>query len=171
MWIVAALFVALIFLVLRQTVVMLTPESIVAVPDANIDDELILIGGHSLLLKHGSLGNRIAHWTHAGNKNSRAFEVGDTFFTPASADLTREGSQKVATFAQLMNAAPQLKARIFASGYETDAGLTQLRMRRLREGLIANAVTPARITVSKEPIAGGAQLAANRPEVVLILAK
>jgi len=168
-WLVAILFLGIIILAIRQAVVTVMPQTIVATQAPETEDELIVIGGHSLLLNHGSVGNRIAHWAHAGSRDSRAFEVGDQCFTPASDDLTSEGSRSADTFAQLMNAAPAVNARIFASAYGNNPQLTEHRMGRLREALIRRGIKATRISVSAEPIAGGAALAAHRPEVVLVL--
>ena len=152
----------------RGAIVAVTPDSLVSAPAPENQDELIQIGKHILLLKHGSTSNRIAHWIHGGSGNSKAFEVADLSFVADLDALTAAGQRHVGAFAQMMAHVRDLKARIFVSTYRGNPQLAELRARHLRADLIADGVTPSRISVSHEPIAGGKTLS-SRPAIVLVL--
>jgi len=170
-WAVAGLLLILLLLfalVLWNSVVAMTPEQTVAAPTPGNEDELIEIGDHTLLLKHGSAGNRIAHWLHAGSAGSRAFELGSLSFAPNSDALTSEGERRVETIADLMVHARALEAHIYASSAAADERLEDQRATHLRGDLISKGVTPSRVAVSHDPIAGGEALS-KQPEIVVVL--
>jgi hypothetical protein len=144
--------VAMIALTAWTSVVALTPESTVAEPSAHSEDEIVDIGGHALLLEHGSAANRIVHWLHAGLGNSRAFELGTRTFAAHTATLSPEGLQRVAAIADMMTHVKALDARIFLESGVTEPELEQPRAMQIRGTLIADGVSPARIAVSEDPI-------------------
>ncbi|HLO18942.1 MAG TPA: hypothetical protein VK192_00420 [Sphingomicrobium sp.] len=155
-------------LTIRGAIVAVTPDTLVSAATPENQDELIQIGRHTLLLKHGSATNRIAHWMHRGSANSKAFEVGKSSFVANSDALTLKGEERVGAFAQMMTHVRDLNAQIFVSTYRSNPQLAELRARHLRADLIADGVTPARVSVSDEPIAGGMALS-TQPEIVLVL--
>ena len=162
----------LLALVMWRSIVAVTADSLVAAESPDRGDELIVIGGHSLLLKHGSVGVRIAHWVRAGNGDSRAFEVSNRLFDGQSAKITKEGMTRISAFEQLMDAAPLLKAKLFMTSRGQEQQMAELRMRRLRDELIARGIDASRISIAQEPISGGAALASsNSSEIVLVLSK
>jgi hypothetical protein len=154
--------------VIWHSVVALTPEQTVAAPTPESEDELIEIGGHTLLLKHGTAGNKIAHWLHAGSGGSRAFELGNLSFAPNSDAFTPEGERRVGTIADIMVHARALDAHIYASSAAADQRLEEKRATHLRGDLIAKGVTASRIEVYDDPIEGGEALS-KQPEVVVVL--
>ncbi|HEY4071428.1 MAG TPA: hypothetical protein VGM04_07725 [Sphingomicrobium sp.] len=160
--------VFLLALTIRNSIVALTSESVVATATAEGTDELVQIGGHTLLLKHGSATNKVAHWVQRTSTDSRAFELGPQAFAPNSGVLTEGGEQKAGAFAQMMNHVRALNARILVSTYKANPRLAELRADRLRQDLIEDGVAASRITVSPEPIGGGRALS-SEPELVLLL--
>jgi len=157
-----------IVLSIRSTIVAITPEARVAAPIAEGEDELIEIAGHTLLLHHGSAGNRIAHWLKAGSNDSKAFEVGDQSFAAGSEVLTPEGERRAGIFARMMAQVRALKAQIFVSDRQTETKLEEARAERLRSDLIGKGVQPSRVVLSDKPIDGGTTLS-RKPELVVVL--
>ncbi|MFL6737379.1 MAG: hypothetical protein ACJ8F4_10025 [Sphingomonas sp.] len=152
----------------RSAIVAVTPDSLVSAPTPENSDELIQIGRHTVLLKHGSASNRIAHWIHGGSANSKAFEVGDGSFVANSDALTPDGKQRVGTVARMMTHVRDLKARILVSAHPNNPALSELRATHLRADLIADGVTPSRVSLSDEPIAGGRAFS-KQPEIVVVI--
>jgi len=162
--------VAILGLVVRNSVIAMTPEATVAAPTPENQDELIQIGTHTLLLKHGSAGNRIAHWLHAGSKDSRAFEMGSQAFVPNSDALTPEGERRVHLFAQIMNHVRTLDAHILVSTDGTQVALERARATHLRGDMVADGVPASRVAVSNESVTGGEALS-QKPELIVVLSK
>ncbi len=156
-----------IVLSIRSTIVAITPEARVAAPIAEGEDELIEIAGHTLLLHHGSAGNRIAQ-AEAGSNGSKAFEVGDQSFAAGSEVLTPEGERRAGIFARMMAQVRALKAQIFVSDRQTETKLEEARAERLRSDLIGKGVQPSRVVLSDKPIDGGTTLS-RKPELVVVL--
>ena len=152
----------------RSTIVAITPDATVAAPIAENENELIQIAGHTLLLEHGSTGNRIAHWLKAGRADSKAFEVGDQSFASGSDMLTAEGERRVGVFARMMAQVRALKAHILVSNKQTDIKLEETRAERLRADLVKKGVQPSRVDLSTKPIDNGAALS-RKPELVVVL--
>ena len=167
---VALLLVIAVILVLtvRSAIVAITPDSLVAAPNPANQDEIMQLGRHTVLLRHGSAGNKIAHWLHAGSKSSRAFEVSDAVFEPNSDVLTSRGEKKVAMFSDMINQVEALKARILVSTSAENADLAQRRAEQLRSALVKRNVPSSRVQISPEAIKGNARLS-NRPELVVVL--
>lgn len=159
--------VVLVALTIRSSVIALTPESLVTASDPQSQDELLQIGGHTVLLRHGSAGNRIAHWFHAGKKDSRAFEVGGSSFSQNSDVLTSEGQQHIEAFARILNNVQDLNARILSTS-KSNPELADRRAKRVQATLLANGVEPTRVKVSDESITGGKELSVE-PEVVVVV--
>ena len=159
---------AIIALVVWKSVVALTPDTLLADPTAQTEDELIQIGSHALLLEHGSAANRIAHWLHAGSKNSKAFELGNRSFAGRTDAFTAEGEQRIEAIAEMMTHVRSLHAELFLSNGDIDRQLEEMRELQIRGALIAEGVSPSRIDVSDDPISGGAGTA-EEPEVVVVL--
>jgi hypothetical protein len=156
----------ILVLIVRSAIVAVTPDSLVTAPNPANQDEIMQIGRHTVLLRHGSTGNKIAHWLHAGSKTSRAFEVSDAVFEPNSGTLTTEGQKRVAMFSDMMNQVDTVKARILVSTSAQDTSLAELRAQRLRAALVQHNVRPSRVEVIPEPIKGGG---GRRPELVVVL--
>ena len=159
---------AIFALVAWKSVVAMTPDSLLAAPTAETEDELIQIGGHALLLEHGSAANRVAHWLHAGSNDSKAFELGNRSFAGHSDALTAEGEQRVEAIAEMMTHVKSLHAELFLSNPDIERQLEEMRAVEIRGALIAEGVSPSRIEVSDDPIAGGSKLG-KEPEVVVVL--
>jgi len=159
---------AIFALVAWKSVVAMTPDSLVAAPTPETEDELIQIGSHALVLEHGSAANRIAHWLHAGSKNSKAFELGNRSFAGRTDALTAEGEQRIEAIAEMMTHVRALHAELFLSNGDIDRQLEDMREMQVRGALIADGVSPSRIDISDDPIAGGEKLA-KEPEVVVVL--
>lgn len=155
-------------LAVRSAIVAISPEPLISAPASENGDEIIQLGRHTLLIKQGSVGSKIAKWIHAGSKGARAFEVPDDLFQPNSDALTSEGESSVRVFSNMMNHVEALKAQILVSTLAGNARLEQLRAERLRATLIKGGVPPSRIDVSPEPIKGGAALS-QQPELVVVL--
>ncbi len=158
----------ILVLTLRSAIVAVTPDSLVAAPTPGNQDEIIQLGRHTMLLRHGSTGNKIAHWLHASSKDAHAFEVSEGVFEPNSDTFTGDGYKRVAMFSEMMNHVDAVKARILVSTSTSNARLEQLRAERLRAALIQQHVPSSRVDVSPEPIKGGAGLSSH-PELVVVL--
>jgi hypothetical protein len=158
----------ILFLTVRSAIVAVTPDSLVAAPNPANQDEIMQIGRHTVLLRHGSAGNKIAHWLHAGSKTTRAFEVSDAVFDADSDTLTADGEKRVAMFSDMMGQVDTVKAKILVSTSAQNASLAQRRAERLRAALVEHAVSSSRVEVLPEPIKGGQGLS-NRPELVVVL--
>jgi hypothetical protein len=167
---VVLVFIAIIGLTLRNSIVAMSSDPAIAAGAPENSDDILVIGGHTVLLGHGSAGKKLAHWLHAESKDSYAFEVGDQAFTPNSAKLTGEGAQRVDRFAQMMNAVTELKARILESSQGPNPQLTNARAGELRSNLLSRGVAPSRVALSEEPISGGGSLS-KEPEMVVVLSK
>lgn len=165
-----AIVLGLIALVIRSSTVALTPDSVVGQPMVEKEDELVQIGRLTLMLKHGGVGNKIAHWVNSGSRASRAFEVHDRSFAQGSDALTSEGQARVSSFAQMMNAVPALKARILVVADSGDSDLARRRSVRLQSTLVSDGVLASRVTTSSERVKGAASPTGD-PELVLILSK
>lgn len=162
--------IAILGLVIRNSVVSMTPDATVAAPIAENQDELIQIGRHTLLLEHGSAGNRIAHWLHAGSKNAEAFEMSNQSFVANSDALSPEGERRVGLFAQMMNHVRALNAQVYMSSDERSVQLELARATHLRQDMVSRGIPPARVSVSNEPVANGKALS-KEPELVVVLSE
>lgn len=170
-WALAGLVLVVLFIlamVLRNAIVAVSPDAAVPSTASEDRDDIIQIGSHVLLLKHGSSGNRIANWLHAGSKKARAFEVGEQAFEPNSAALTSKGESEASTFADMMSHVPSLNARILVSTEFGNSNLSGLRAQTLRSDLIHKGVPASHVTVSPEPLKGGEALS-KQPELLVVL--
>jgi hypothetical protein len=162
------LIAGMLALTIRSAIVAVTPDQLITAPASQSQDEIIQLGRHTVLLRHGSAGARIAHWIDTGSHGSRAFEVRDSVFTPGSDTLSGEGERRATMFSQMMAQVDSVHGRILVSTFRGNARLAGLRAQRLRAELIERGVSPSRIAVSPEPITGGAALSI-RPELVVVL--
>src|SRR6478752_6957695 len=137
---------------IRRSIVAVRSDSAVAALTPENQDEMIQIAGHTVLLKHGSAGNRIAHWLHPGSSGSQAFELGDKAFVAGSDALTPDGERRAKSFAQIMTHVTALKAQIFVSADNTEARLEGARGERLRGDMISKGVEPSRVRVPNKSI-------------------
>ena len=122
------------------------------------DDRLVLVGGHTMLLEHGSPGRRIADWLHLKGDDAGTFEIGDQIFAPNSLEFTPAGASHLTQFTQLMKGHSALRAGIFVSGQTADEAVFRLeeaRAMRLRTEIVSRGVSAARI--------GAQDHAANKP--------
>jgi hypothetical protein len=166
----ALILAVMLVLTVRTSIVAVTGEELVAAPNPESQDEILEIGGTTLLLKHGSASNRIAHWAHASSKSARAFEVGERSFASTSDALTDEGQRRIDAFGEMLNHARALHARIVPSTYKADPRLIQLRAERLRSALVREGVAASRISISNDPIKDDSALS-GRPELIVVLSK
>ena len=162
--------IGVLALLIRSSIVALTPESVVGAPAPASEDELVQIGRVTLLLKHGGVGNRIAHWVNARSSTAQAFELHDRSFAPGSDALTSEGEARVTGFAQMMIAVPALRARILVITDEANSDLAQRRAERLQSILVGSGVPGSHITTSTKQIEVGGRATAD-PELILILSR
>ena len=61
------------------------------VASSDHDDRVMFVGGHTMLLEHGTVGRKIADWLQFDSADTRAFEIGDQTFAPNSAELSPSG--------------------------------------------------------------------------------
>lgn len=162
--------IAVLALGIRSSIVALTPESITGTSIAQSEDELVQIGRVTLLLKHGGVGNRIAHWVNARSSTERAFELYDRSFAQGSDALTSEGEARVSGFAQMMIAAPELRARILVMTDQGNSDLAQRRAKRLQSILVGSGVPSSHISASIKQIEVGARASAD-PELIFMLSR
>lgn len=162
--------IGVLALAIRGSIVALTPESVVGTSVAQSEDELVQIGRVSLLLKHGGVVNRIAHWVNARSSSERAFELYDRSFAQGSDALTREGEARVTGFAKTMIAVPELRARILVMTDEGKPDLARRRANRLQSILVGSGVPSSHVTASTKQIEVGARATAD-PELILILSR
>ncbi len=147
------------------------------VVSASVDDRIIsLKDGSTMLLEHGSAARRIADWLRIGTTTDHRFAVGDETFAPGSPVPTPEGSVQVVQFAHLMKAHPELVTHILvtsARGSESQAEnrLEQSRARRLREDIIAQGVSAAKITAADQPVEVQSKEAGRHPRLLIVLEK
>lgn len=167
-WVLVGLALAIVALVARNAVVSLTPQKLAALESGSTSDELLVIGGHSVLLKQGSAADRISHSSHDGN-NGRAFEIGDRSFAPNSDQLTSEGATRAVQISQVMVHVPSLAARIEPLADDHGTRLLSQRMQRFRANLIADGVAPARVTLSHSGGTQHATRAADPAELIVVL--
>lgn len=153
---------------IRNSIVALTPEEIIAAPGPQTEDEIVQIGGHTMLLEHGSAANRIAHWLHGASQDSKAFELGNQSFVEHSATLSPEGSRRVAAIADMMTHVKALDAQIYLESTPAEQALEEQRAMQIGRTLIADGVNGARIAVSDDPIRPG-KGSMKQPEVVVVL--
>lgn len=158
----------MLILTVRSAISAVTPEALIAAPTPGNEDELIRIGGHTILLKHGSASNRIAHWIYGKSQDSRAFEIGGRSFVANSDTLTSEGENRIGVIVRMMSQVSALNARILVSSLKGDPRLEQLRAQHVRAALIERGISSTQVTLAREPIKGGAALSAQ-PELVLVI--
>lgn len=160
--------VVILAMTIRNSIVALTPEEIIAQPGPQTEDEIVQIGGHTMLLEHGSAANRIAHWLHGGSKDSKAFELGNQSFVAHSAALSPEGTKRIAAIADMMTHVKALDAQIYLESTPAEQALEEKRAMQIGQTLIADGVSGARIAVSDDPIRPG-KGSLKQPEVVVVL--
>jgi hypothetical protein len=168
-WILVGLALTILVLVGRNAVASLTPQKLATLESGSTSDELLVIGGHSVLLKHGNSTDRISHSVHDGNDDSRAFEIGDRSFASNSDQLTSEGSIRADQISKVMVHVPRLAAQIVPLVDNQGTGLLSRRMQRFRANLIADGVAPNRVTLSHADGTRHAAQAAGRAELIVVL--
>jgi len=166
------------FLLLLQSCVaaLLADDPIVASsPD---DDRLVFVGGHAMVLEHGSVGRRVAEWLRFGSVDTRAFEIGDQTFSRDSVELSPDGWAHLGNFTHLLKVHPGLTAQIMPSAHLTTGATLQLerrRARRLREQIVAGGILPSRVTALDKPSAAAASAAGAVPKehsnLIVLLSK
>jgi len=140
-------------------------RSIVA--SSNPDDQVVFVGGHTMLLEPGTLGRRIADWLNIETTDTRAFEIGDQTFAPNSVKLTPTGWSQLARFAQMMKGHPSLRAHLLVSEQIANASIRQLeemRATRLRDEIIAQGVPQSRVSALDDAAAAVPLARAHLPK-------
>lgn len=148
-WVLVGIALAILGLVVRNVVISLTPEKLATLESGSSEDELLVIGGHSVLLKHGSATEQVVHSARGGD-DDRAFEIDNDAFAPMSDQLTNEGSARAVQISDVMKHVPLLRAEIVPLADDHDTSLLSQRMRSFRANLIADGVPPARVTMSND---------------------
>jgi len=167
-WILVGLALAIVALVARNAVVSLTPQKLAALESGATSDELLVIGGHSVLLKQSSATDRISH-SSLYSDDGRAFEIGDRSFAPNSDQLTSEGATRAVQISQVMVHVPSLAAQIEPLADDDGTDLLSQRMQRFRANLIADGVAPARVILSHSRGTQHATRAADAAELIVVL--
>ena len=121
------------------------------------DDGLLRMkNGATVFLQHGSLSRKISAWLELDKKTKPAFEIEDTNFVAGSAEPSAEGWTHIAQVAQILEADPQLRAKIVLSDTNLDRSVERLekaRASRLYAELIEQQVSPSRVTSAIESAA------------------
>jgi hypothetical protein len=143
----------------------------------SIDDRLVSFkNGTTMVLEPGSMGFKIANWLKVGTTTTHRFSIGDEVFAPGSAKPSNEGAHRVALFAQMMEAHPELSTRIFvtkAKGTEIAAEnrLEHQRAEELRRQVIALGVAEDKIEVVAQPLEVQTRKASEHPRLLIVLEK
>jgi hypothetical protein len=122
-------------------------EPIVA--SSHHDDRLVFIGGHTMVLEHGSVGRQVADWLKLEGADTGSFEIGDQTFSPNSIQLTAGGWSQLVHFAMVMKGHPALSAQIVVSADSVDAAdrrLEEMRAKCLRDKIVAQGISGTRVT-------------------------
>jgi hypothetical protein len=123
------------------------------VASSDQDDRVMFVGGHTMLLEHGSTARKIADWLKLRTADTRAFEIGDQTFSPNSVELTPSGSSQITQFALIMKGHSALEAHILVTGNAAAAAhaLEEMRATRLRSEIVAHGVQSWRISAGDVP--------------------
>ena len=142
---------------------------------SQIDERLVLLkNGTTMVLEPGSAGYKIANWLKLGTTATHQFSIGDEIFATGSAVPTAEGAHRVAQFAQMMKAHPELNTRIMvttAKGIKTDAEdqLERARAKRLREEVVTLGVEGTKIAVVDQPVQVKTSRPTEHPHLMIVL--
>ena len=149
---VALLLAGPLFLIVKTVVAKLSGEPAQVFHPQN--DQLVMLrDGSTMLVKHGSVGERIARWLKLNRKGQETFEVGNANFAPGSPTLTRDGWQHVVQFSQSLKAHRNVKAVVLFSPHHGDAATAQLEESRadtIRDEVLKEGVKADQIAVTRE---------------------
>jgi len=140
-----------------------------------IDDRLIVLrNGTSMVLEPGTAGYKIANWLKLGTTTTHQFSIGDEIFASGSAEPTVDGTHRLAQFAQMMKAHPDLTTRIMittAKGIKTDAEdrLERSRAQRLRKEVVTLGVEQTKIAVVDQPVEVKTKKPSEHPHLMVVL--
>ena len=142
---------------------------------SQIDERLVsLKNGTTLVLEPGSIGYKMANWLKVGTTTTHQFSVGDEVFASGSAEPTPDGAHRVADFAQMMKAHPELTTQIMittAKGIKTDVEdqLEQSRAQRLQREIVALGVEQTKIAVVAQPVEVKTGKPSEHPHLLIVL--
>lgn len=142
---------------------------------SQIDERLVLLkNGTTMVLEPGSAGYKIANWLKLGTTTTHQFSIGDEIFASGSAEPTSDGAHRVAQFAQMMKAHPDLTTRIMvttAKGIKTDAEdrLERSRAQRLRQEVVTLGVEETKIAVVDQPVQVKTNKPSEHPHLMIVL--
>ncbi|MCL6684422.1 hypothetical protein [Sphingomonas alba] len=142
---------------------------------SQIDERLVsLKNGTTLVLEPGSIGYKMANWLKVGTTTTHQFSVGDEVFASGSAEPTPDGAHRVADFAQMMKAHPELTTQIMittAKGIKTEAEdqLEQSRAQRLQRDIVALGVERTKIAVVAQPVEVKTGKPSEHPHLLIVL--
>jgi outer membrane protein OmpA-like peptidoglycan-associated protein len=134
---------------LRNWVINAQDGSTVVASQHPTDDGLIRLNNGSTIHLHSQVvARKLSHWLDIEANAKPAFAIADSNFVPGSAEPTTGGRAQIAQLAQILDADPQLQARIFvtAGGGDSTWQLTRSRADRIRRELIARHVPAPKVT-------------------------
>lgn len=135
--------------VLRNCVIRAEQGSTLVAAEHPDDDGLIrLSNGATIHLHSQALARKFSQWLDVETDAKPAFEVADSNFAPETAEPTVEGRQRIEQLAQVLQADPQLHARIVVMTDEASSSreLGRSRADRIRRDLLAQHVAAANVT-------------------------
>lgn len=142
---------------------------------SQIDERLVsLKNGTTLVLEPGSISYKMANWLKVGTTTTHQFSVGDEVFAANSAEPTSDGAHRVAEYAQMMKAHPELTTRIMittAKGIKTDVEdqLERSRARRLQNEVVSLGVEQTKIAVVDQPVEVKTNKPGEHPHLLIVL--
>lgn len=142
---------------------------------SQIDERLVsLKNGTTLVLEPGSIGYKMANWLRVGTTTTHQFSIGDEVFASNSAVPTNDGAHRVAEFAQMMKAHPELTTQIMvttAKGIKTEAEdqLERSRARRLQHDVVSLGVEQTKIAVVDQPVQVKTSKPSEHPHLLIVL--
>jgi outer membrane protein OmpA-like peptidoglycan-associated protein len=168
--------IAAMALAVRSCVETITPAPLVADTGSG-DDQILLVGGETMVLQRGTVGSKIAEWLNRGGSGTRGFVVDDQAFAAGSDALTPEASVRLDRLVKVMKANDRLNARLLITTYEgSDAAqrrqLAVKRSERIRAEMIARGVPETRIASAALPLSRrGARRNEQRPTILIVLSE
>jgi hypothetical protein len=173
---VVAVFLAGPLLAIRSFVASAGADEPIVASNAD-DDELVTVGGHTMLLHQGSTARKIVDWIKIKSSDTRSFQVSDRSFAPNSAEPTPDGWTHLAQLALIMKANSALTAQILVpvhAAHPAILRLEQMRAGRLRDELIRQGVPNERVTARASSDAMpslSAKQPPTSPQLVVILSR
>ena len=162
---------------LRNYVSLLSPAELVAESGGAADDQIIVLGGETMFLPAGTVGNKIGSWLKRETSGANAFFVEDEIFVAGSHILRPEAEARLDRLVAALGADGDLQARLFVTDYEgaddgRKDGLASRRAQHLRDEMIARGVPRDQVTTATTPLSARAAAGNGaRPTVVIVLSR